>query len=89
MVGGRSIAEAEAVSLASEFARNIKEIKICSNCKEVATLVAEEFEDLFVSAVAEAMVSLKVATSQSTRLTAVSAFEKAVSEVFVVDYTKV
>lgn len=89
IVNGRAFAENEAVGLATEFGRNITEIKICSDCNETVTLVAQEFADLFVPAVAEAMVSLSIATSEDNSPMAVEAFEQAVSEVFVVDYSRV
>eukprot|EP00892_Ulva_mutabilis_P000752 jgi/Ulvmu1/10678/UM067_0002.1 len=89
IVSGMGLVEREAAQLAEAFAANISEVKVCSDCNETASFVAGNFSDIIMNATAIANVSLQLATDEETQEIAVSEFVESVTEVFVVDFTRV
>jgi len=90
MVNGRSLAEAEAVALSTEYKKVIADIKVCNNCMETALLVAEEFDTITLRATASAQVKLQGAATPGTPVReTVNEFVSAFSEAFIFDFSKV
>lgn len=89
MLNGMGLAEAEASALAAEVAANITEIRVCTDCNETAAAVSGNFSELFVPAVANATVSLMLATTEENQVIAVEEFVTSVSEIIVVNFTRV
>ena len=88
-VNGMSIVEREAFDLADAVVENITDIRVCMDCNEAAASVARNFSDLLTAASANASNALELVRNEADQEKAVHEFVELVTQVFVVNFTRV
>lgn len=88
-VNGMGVIEREAFNLANAVVENITDIRVCMDCNETAASVAGNFSELLMAASANASIALELVTNEAGQEVAVQEFVQSVTQVFVVDFTRV